>query len=158
MKHVEGWKLKNSLGNNHNGYVRSFPGEKVKCMKDYVKSCIRENNPEYVILHVGTNELNSELTPEIIAKSVIDVGKNIQTNHRTVSISGIVPRNDNFNNKATEVNKELSKICEKEKLIFVDHSNINPKTHLNRSKLRLSRNGYEKLGKNFVSFIGNNYA
>ena len=68
MKHVEGWKLKNSLGNNHNGYVRSFPGEKVKCMKDYVKSCIRENNPEYVILHVGTNELNSELTPEIIAK------------------------------------------------------------------------------------------
>ena len=69
-----------------------------------------------------------------------------------------MPRNDNFNNKATEVNKELSKICKKEKLLFVDHSNINPKTHLNRSKLRLNRNGYEKLGKNFVSFIGNNYA
>ena len=102
VKHVEGWKLKNSLGNNHNVYVRSFPGAKVKCMKDYVKPCIRENNPEYVILHVGTNELNSELTPERIAKSVIDVGKNIQTNHRTASISGIVPRNDNFNNKATE--------------------------------------------------------
>ena len=91
-------------------------------------------------MHVGTNELNSELTPEIIAKSVIDVGKNIQTNHRTVSISGKVPRNDNFNNKATEVSKELSK--KKEKLLFSDHSN----------------NGYEKLGKNFVSFIGNNYA
>ena len=43
--------------------------------------CIRENNPDYVILHVGTNELNSELTPEKIAESV---GKNIQTNHRTV--------------------------------------------------------------------------
>ena len=28
----------------------------------YVKPCIRENNPEYVILHVETNELNSELT------------------------------------------------------------------------------------------------
>ena len=113
VKHVEGWKLKNSLGNNHNVYVRSFPGAKVKCMKDYVKPCIRENNPEYVILHVGTNELNSELTPERIAKSVIDVGKNIQINHRTVSIFGIVPRNDNFNNKATEVNKDLSKMCKK---------------------------------------------
>ena len=56
-------------------------------MKDHVKPCIKENNPEYVILHVGTKELNSELTPERIAKSVADVGKNIQTNHRTVSIS-----------------------------------------------------------------------
>ena len=155
---MEGWKLKNSLGNNHNVYVRSFPGAKVKCMKDYVKPCIRENNPEYVILHVGTNELNSELTPERIAKSVINVGKNIQTNHKTISISGIVPRNDNFNNKATEVNKELSQMCKKEKLLFVDHSNINPKAHLNRSKLHLNRNGYEKLGKNFFSFIRNNYA
>ena len=36
-KHVEGWTLKNSLGNNHNAYVRSFPGAKVKCMEDYVK-------------------------------------------------------------------------------------------------------------------------
>ena len=80
-------------------------------MKDYVKPRIRENKPQYAILHVGTNELNSELTPERIAKSVIDVGKNIQTNHKTVSISGIVPRNENFNNKATEVNKELSKMC-----------------------------------------------
>ena len=158
VKHVEGWKLKNSLGNNHNVYVRSFPGAKVKCMKDYVKPCIRENNPEYVILHVGTNELNSELTPERIAKSVIDVGKNIQINHTTVSISSIVPRNDNFNNKATEVSKELSKMCKKGRLLFVDHSSINPKAHLNRSKLHLKRHGYEKLGKNFVSFIRNNYA
>ena len=68
-------------------------------MKDYVKPCIGENNPDYVILHVDTNELSSELTPERIAKSVIDVGKNIQTNYRTVSISCIVPRNDNLTKK-----------------------------------------------------------
>ena len=119
-------------------------------MKDYVKTCIRENNPEFVILHVGTNELNSELTPEKIEKSVIDVGKNIQTNHRTVSISGVVPRNDNFKNKATEVNKELFKMCKKEKLLLVDHSNINSKTHMNRCKLHLNRSGYEKLRKNLL--------
>ena len=136
--------LKNSLENNHHVYLRSFPEAKVKCMEDYVKPCIRENNPEYVILHVETNELNPELTTERIAKSVIDVGKNIQTNHRTVSMSSIVPRNDNFNNKATEVNKELFKMCKKEKLLFVDHNNINPKTHMTRSKLHLNSNGYEK--------------
>ena len=75
----------------------------------------------------------------------------------TIELSGIVPRNDNFNNKATELNKELSKMCKKEKLLFLDHSNMNQKTHLNRSELHLNRNGYEKLGKDFVSFIKNNY-
>ena len=60
-----------------------------------------------------TGELDSELTPERIGRSVIDVAKNIQTNHRTVSISGKVPRNDNFSIKATEVNKELSIISKR---------------------------------------------
>ena len=127
-------------------------------MKGYVKPCIRESNLEYVILYVGTNDLNSELTLERIAKSIIDIGKNIQTKHRTVSISGVIPCSDNFNNKATDINKELSKICNKEKLLFVNHSNINPKTHLNRSKLHLNCDGYEKLSKDFVSFIRSNYA
>ena len=72
---MEGWELKKSLGNNHNVYVRSVPGAKVKCMKHYDNPCIKEKNPEYVTLHVGTNELNSELTPKRIAKSIIDVGK-----------------------------------------------------------------------------------
>ena len=63
-KHVEGWKLKKSAYKNHDVYVRSFSGAKVKCMKDQVKPCICEKNPDYVIFHVGTNELNSELPPE----------------------------------------------------------------------------------------------
>ena len=157
VKHVEGWKLKKSIDQNHNVYVRSFSGAKVKCMKDYVKPCIREKNPDYVIFHVGTNELNSELPPERIAKSIIDAAKNTQSNSRIVNICGIVPRNDNFNIKATEVNKELSKMCNKEKLLFLSQSNINPKTHLNKSKLHLNRNGYETLSKNFVNFTRSNY-
>ena len=83
-------------------------------MKDYVRPCIRQKNPDYVILHVGTNEFNSELPPERIAKSIIDVAKNTQSDSRIVSISGIVPRNDNFNIKAMEVKNKLSKMCDKE--------------------------------------------
>ena len=157
VKHVEGWKLKKPIVQNHYVYVRSFSGAKVKCMKDYVKPCIREKNPDYIIFHVGTNELNSDLPPERIAKSIIDVAKNTQPYSRVVIISGIVPRNDNFHINATEVNKELCKMCDKEKLLFLSHSNINPKIHLNKSKLHLNHNGYEKLGKNFVNFIRNNY-
>ena len=80
-------------------------------MKNYVKSCIRVNNPDHVIIRVGTNELDAERQADMIAKSIIDVAKGIITNTRTICISGIVPRNDNFNNKALDVNDELSKMC-----------------------------------------------
>ena len=56
VKHVEGWKLKKSIDKNH-VYVRSFSGAKLKCMKDYVKPCIREKDPDYVIFHVGKMSL-----------------------------------------------------------------------------------------------------
>ena len=46
----------------------------------------------------------------MIAKSLIDVVKNKKTNTRTVTISGIVPQNNNFNNKTLDVNEELSKM------------------------------------------------
>ena len=42
VKHVEGWKLKKSIDQSHNVYVRSFSGAMVRCMNDYVKPCIRE--------------------------------------------------------------------------------------------------------------------
>ena len=34
--------VKHVKDKNHNVYVRSFSGAKVKCMKDYVKSSIHE--------------------------------------------------------------------------------------------------------------------
>ena len=61
MKHVKGWKLSKFTGKDHNVYVRSFSEAKSKCMKDYGKPCICEKNSDNLILHVGTNELNSEL-------------------------------------------------------------------------------------------------
>ena len=43
--------------------------------------------PDYVIFHVGTNELNSELPPERIAKSIIDVAKNTKSDSRKASLA-----------------------------------------------------------------------
>ena len=99
VKHIEGWKLTKKIDKNHKIYVRSFPGAKVKCMKDYAKPCIRENDPDHTYIHVGTNELNSELLPERIAKSIVDLAKNIKSEKRSVSISGVVPCNDDLSQK-----------------------------------------------------------
>ena len=112
VKHIERWKLTKKTDKNHKIYVRSFPGAKVKCMKDYAKPCIRK-------------KLNSEVLPKIIAKSIVITVKNIKSEKRSVSISSVVSRNDDLNNKASEVNKELSRMCKKEKLTFLEHSNIN---------------------------------
>ena len=98
-------------------------------MRDYVKTCI----PDPVITHVGTNDLNSETTPEKIVKSIADVARNIKTENRSVSISRIVPCNNNLNNTALEVNQEVLKTCEEAKFDYVDHKNINPQTLLNKS-------------------------
>ena len=44
-KHAKGWKLlSKDVNRKHKVYVRSFPLTKVKCIKHYVKPCIRENN------------------------------------------------------------------------------------------------------------------
>ena len=103
---------------NHNVYVRSFSGAKVKCMKDYVKPSIREKKSGLRYFPWWNKWANSELPPERIVKSIIDVAKNTLSDNRIFSMSGILPRNDSFNIKVMVVNKELSKMCEKEKLIF----------------------------------------
>ena len=41
--------------------VRSFSGAKVRCMQDYIN---RDFNPDHIILHVGTNEMQKQ-SPEV---------------------------------------------------------------------------------------------
>ena len=91
----------------------------------------------------------------MIAKAIIDVAKGIRTNTCTVSISGIDSWNDNFNNKALNVNDELSKTYRDAKLDSITHKNINRRVDLSKSKLRLNGNGSDKTGKNLVNFFWN---
>ena len=56
----------------HSIYVRNFSGAKVKSMKDYTKPCTREENPDHIILHVGTNDLISGNSPKRVGKSIVD--------------------------------------------------------------------------------------
>ena len=48
-------------------YVQSFLGAKVQCMDDYKKPSIRDK-PDQFIIHVGTNDLNSEISSKSIAQ------------------------------------------------------------------------------------------
>ena len=46
-------------------------------MKDYMKPSLGEN-PDHFILHVGTNDLNSERSPELISKSIADLATKLK--------------------------------------------------------------------------------
>ena len=112
VKHIQGWDISSKLHNKHKKvYVRSFSSAKVKSMKDYSKSCIKEDKPDYLILHVGTNDLPSENTSERIAKFIVDLAKGLVVDGRTISVSSIEPRNDKLNGKAAEVNSYLERMC-----------------------------------------------
>ena len=50
-------------------------------------------------------------------------------------MSDIVPRLDDLNNKANEVNRRLVLMCEERNISFLSHEeNIDPSQHLNESK------------------------
>ena len=64
--------------------MKQFSGAKTKRIKDYMKPSLREN-PDHFILNVGTNDLNTEGSPELIAKSIVDLATTLKGNSRDVS-------------------------------------------------------------------------
>ena len=58
--------------------VRPFAGAKVSCMVDYIKPTIRDDKPDHVILHTGTNDLRSEKTASQIARSFIQLAMSLK--------------------------------------------------------------------------------
>ena len=75
-----------------------------------MKPSLREN-PDHFVLYIGTNNPNSDRSPELIAKSITDVGSSLKNNSHDVSISSIVARNDKFKEKAAQVNESLERLC-----------------------------------------------
>ena len=154
VKHIQGWEINRKLDYKQNVYVRQFPDAKINCMSDYVKPCTRENNPDHIIFHVGTNDISSTKTPEFIARSILDLAKNVLSENCSVSVSNIIPRNDQWNNKVREVNDCLPRLCTNENISLIDHSrSIDPRKHLNNSKLHLNIRGSNKLRDNFVKYV-----
>ena len=83
VKHVKVWDLSAKLDHHQNIYVRNFPGGKNRSMKDYTKSCTREENPDHIIFHVSTNGLISDNGPERVGNTTVNLAKkfSVKNNH-----------------------------------------------------------------------------
>ena len=137
--------------------VRSFPGAKVRCLYDYAKPIMRDFNPNRIILHVGTNDLNSEKTSSQTANSIIDLRNSLNTDNYDITLSLTAPRADNLN-KATEVNKRLVNTCNQRQNKFINHSDdIQPERHVNDNKIRLNRYRTIVFAKKVTKFLSDLY-
>ena len=75
-------------------------------MRDYANPILRDVNSEHIILHIVTNDLTTKKTASQISRSIIELDT-LKNDTNTVSISATVPRSDEPDNKATEVNNRL---------------------------------------------------
>ena len=153
VKHLNGYDISRQI-ENCRVYVKGFPGAKTECMKDYAQSTTREN-PNHILIHVGTNDLPSRRQPDVIAEDIIQLALKLKTNSCDVSISNIVTRNDQYKKKASAVNDKLKNLCKEKNLHYIDHSNSIDTRHLNGSKLHLNVKGTKILFSNFVEAISN---
>ena len=122
-------------------------------MKDHVKPRLREM-PTHIILHVGTNDVPTKKAPEQIAENIANLAIKLKRNC-AVSISSITARNDQYQKKAVDVNRELKEKCREKNLQFLNHRNTITVRHLNASKFRLNKRGTQVLSTVFAEAISN---
>ena len=67
-----------------------------------------------------------------LPKSIMDLPTSLKNSGNSVIVSGIIPRFDNSNNKATKVNSRLVLMCGERKIPLISHSeSIDSNKHLN---------------------------
>ena len=154
VKNVNGFLLTRNLNHKCLVKVLSFPSAIVRCLHDYAEPTIDDFNPNEIILHVGTSNLTtSEKTSGQIANSIIDFRNSLKTN-TDITTSLIAPRACNLNNKANEVNNRLVNMCNQRHIKFINHSDdIQPKRHVNDSKVHLNQYGTIVFAKTFTKFL-----
>ena len=77
IKYIKGYTI-SSLLDNYKVYVKDFPGARVRCIQDYVRPTLREN-PDHVIIHIGTNDLASNTPAKKVAESIIDLASTLKS-------------------------------------------------------------------------------
>ena len=129
--------------------VNYFTGAKTKDMKSYVIPAL-EQKPDNTILHTGTNDLKTIDTPGEITTGILNLAMNCKTDTNNVFTSGIVPRSDKLNEKASKIKSILRHECNVRNICFIDNKHIFPRFHCNRSGLHLNYYGAKKLQENFL--------
>ena len=75
-------------------------------MKDQAQPTIKEN-PDHILIHVGTNDLPIRRQPDVIAGDIIPFALISKIDSCDISESNIAPRNDQYRTKASALTRKL---------------------------------------------------
>ena len=152
IKDVKPWNIHCP---DHKVYTKCFPGATVQDMHYYVKPS-QKQEPDTFILHIGTNNLRSNKTPQQIAEDIIELALKMKTGANDVIISSVINRGDNYSEKARSVNTSLQDLCQQYNFYLLDNSNIIRKHLQGRGHwggIHLNESGTEILKQNFNEII-----
>lgn len=131
-------------------------------------------NPTKVIILIGTNDLNCDITEEETLSNITQIIKDIKKNRPSakIYIQSIYPinntDNDKINNKNVgkrtneiiiEINKKIKNICDEQNVTYIDiyndltDSEGNLKLSYTEDGLHLSSLGYLKVTKLLMTYI-----
>ena len=150
VKGIHGWRLSRTR-NAPLVTVKSFPASTTEDMESYCIPTIRAE-PDELILHVGTNDLQMNTSRQVI-DNIVNLADNISQNCTSeVTISSLLKRLDkpNLDSKVTEINNGLRKFATNRGWKFISHNNINRKNHFNSSGLHLSHEGNSLFASNLI--------
>ena len=142
IKNIKGWKQ---------AKVCSFPGATTEEMNFFSKPVI-SRKPDEIILHVGTNDL-SQGSVEQVSCNIVKLADEIERNGIRCTISSIITRKGELNEKGKQVNERLRNIVDdSSSLRFICNKNISF-NHLNNGGLHLNKRGDGALVLNFINHI-----
>ena len=114
LNHIEGSRLSNKKRSTE---VHAFPGATTGDMIDFIRP-LAFRNPDYLIIHAGTNDLINSSTKDSLVnyKDIVDTIREINPNIKVI-ISSVIQRYDNnsLQPKIEELNSKLKSFCAKHK-------------------------------------------
>ena len=122
---------------------------KLKDVQKHIDDC--QHIPKTVIIHCGTNDLESEDTAKVIqeCKSLLQSIKKKFSNSRII-YSSLLPRQDFYQDDVEEINKCIKDFCISENIAFVENNNIS-KPNLFHDHKHLNDTGVKFFAKNIKS-------
>ena len=152
LRSIDGYELKRESKSKDSVFVKCFPGATIEVMHSYSWPSMKKN-PSRIVLHCGTNDLQSSDSADDIAKQLMTIACNLKSESNEVIVSGIIPRCDEWNEKAMMVDNVVRNYCLNKDIGFIDHNNINVHGHLNKGGLHLKREGSKVFFNNLLETV-----
>ena len=115
---------------NGKSLIKSFGGIKSEELKYYVIPTVKEQDPDRVIIHVGSNNVNffnvKNKTAEEVAEDILEVGemcKSLGVEDVTIS-SVLIKKNLILGKFIRDLNIVLENMCTRRNFRFINNDNI----------------------------------